>query len=298
MRTVGLASSSRSPLGSRWLHASAPRLCTGVAGSTPNVTPQRQPLWFRDAKREILVNLSLNRNDRSLAGQVDPLILPLVEQVNGLPDLVTLSSCSGRVALFHRCDAAVKAVKKRGALGKGTLFQTHDPFDGPQVPSLAEEVMAAISTLHEERDQRRATAASSSDEEALVETLQLKFEPMIMHIMTWDMASAVKILHAASEAGQRRSGILAVSRAPHVLPSDTAPNKITVNVTSALSFDVPLLAASTQRENGATFVLAPGSDALRQSIHHWLLHVVHMFTENQARTARFRDELLTRIHAD
>ena len=45
--------------------------------------------------------------DRSPKGSVDERIRPLVDLINSHPDYVTLSSCSGRVALFDPGDAAV-----------------------------------------------------------------------------------------------------------------------------------------------------------------------------------------------
>lgn len=289
------------------LHRS--RVCRGVAHHSPPVAS-----CFEQHRTKVLLDLLSNQNDRSLAGRVDPLILPTVAMINSLPQYVTLSSCSGRFSLFHRgvlrsppvVDAntpdnstELKECSKRGAFGRGTLYQTHDPFPDRHLQSSAEgSLLAALKAFAEWRTLQEAPDVED-------EVLQLKFEPMILHVMARSIDDAAVLLHSASEAGQRRSGILAISNfasAGHsgggskVDSSSHGDKKITVNITSALSFDVPLMC------NGVWMLPPPALEAC--STHNewgsvvalWASQAQRLFVENEKRRGRLQAELKRRCH--
>lgn len=262
--------------------------------------------YFCAMRAQILADLRTNTNDRSLAGRVDPQIADLVEYINtSFPQYVTSSSCSGRVSLFHRWttsssssnstdssgvhDAAKAAEsgdevvglaalerRKRGALGRGTVFQSHDPL--PSDPNIA--VQQHLVPALEEFWAWRRTQAEGEQPQAS-EVLQLKFEPMILHVLCADFDAASELLKCASESGQMNSGIVSCSR------GTKANRKITCCITSPLCLDVPLCARGK-------WGLPP--DNFRSYAWELLLgvsvsHVNDLFHENAERRCRFEAEL-------
>jgi tRNA wybutosine-synthesizing protein 3 len=77
-----------------------------------------------DAAKERVLQELVACIDRSKKGGVDAPIANLLTTLNGLPDYVTTSSCSGRVAIFCETDAAAR--KKSGArLSRAPHARTH-----------------------------------------------------------------------------------------------------------------------------------------------------------------------------
>jgi tRNA(Phe) wybutosine-synthesizing methylase Tyw3 len=262
-----------------------------VAAAAAPLSPL--PEWFAANRLEILHNIEHNQKDKSLAGGVDPLIRPLVDFINRDTRYVTLSSCSGRYSLFHRVStsrapasrlsdsdqelegSASKPSMKRGA-GLGTLYQTHDPFDADRgADTSAELALQALAPL-------LLPGRPSVEGDEL---LQLKFEPMILHVMCSGLEDAVRLLNAANDAGLRRSGILAVSRRAAAQPS-SSEGKYTVNLTSALHFDVPVMV------NGRWCVADTSSmSELRHCFRHWAATAAGLFAENTKRMGRLEQAL-------
>lgn len=281
----------------RWLGSRGMRGCatadTAGKSSVPLTELASSPsTWFEQFRADTLRHLAQNTNDKSLAGRVDPLVLPLVTAINAHAEMVTLSSCSGRLTLFHRGTTSVPVgdgdatsqLAKRGALGRGTLFQTHDPIlDKARVDVVVQDLMTAIDAFVQ---WRRGLGVSVGGAAVANELLQFKFEPMILHIMVGELEHATRILNAASESGQRRSGILAVSRCSGA--QQKKPQKITVNVTSALCFDVPLF-------THGSFALLDNREQLEVSIRDWTTHASSLFSENTVRMERFQRELSKRF---
>lgn len=273
------------------------------------------PEWFVTQREDILNNLTANRNDKSLAGRVDPLIVPLVSCINGDPRYVTLSSCSGRFSLFHRINAAaassvdspestVAPAMKRGS-GQGTLFQTHEPFD-------AESGSAMVAGSICDALQNFVVSAAAPPRhvgdvaQPPIEMIQLKFEPMILHVMCSGLDDAIRLLNAANDAGLRRSGVLAVSRRSAATLDPARANgdhsrsregegKYTVNVTSALHFDVPLMADGRWCVPMTTAPHELSQNmALRHCVHHWTVAASGLFVENTTRMHRLETALRQR----
>lgn len=270
-----------------------------AAAAAPNSSPL--PEWFVNNRLEILHNIEHNQKDFSLAGGVDPLIRPLVDFINKDERYVTLSSCSGRFSLFHRVSAprptkgtqhgsddrttpsvgatSPKPLMKRGA-GLGTVYQTHDPFDADSGADAAAEL--AVHALKPLLVEGRQPAEGD-------ELLQLKFEPMILHVMCSGVDDAVRLLNAANDAGLRRSGILAVSRRAAAQPS-SSEGKYTVNLTSALHFDVPVMVDGKWCVANTNNHMAE----LRHNFRHWAGTAAGLFAENTKRMERFERAL---VHA-
>lgn len=279
------------------MRAVAPRLRHGVEASQP----------FDAQRRLLLRDLAANANDRSLAGRVDPLIAPLVSFVNDrFEQYVTTSSCSGRFALFHRGkieDAAAAGPtlngapanvegsvstskdRKRGGFGLGTLFQSHDPL--PDVDAAIRDGL--VPALEQFWRWHRQRSPLSTPRTLRTEVLQLKFEPMIIHILCRDIEAAARLLQCASEAAQGDSGVISCSR------GTSDHRKITCCVASPLTFDIPLFSEGRWLLPAQA---ADGGPAPAFSDPAWVGFLTQavsranaLFAENAARTERFRQEL-------
>jgi tRNA wybutosine-synthesizing protein 3 len=111
-----------------------------------------------------------------LRGEVDRDIISLLDFINSMPDFVTLSSCSGRIALIDSPEFGDK--KEAVFLGKW-----HEPAEVGEVKKAA---MLG----------RR-------------ETWLIQYPP-ILHVSCRDMRSAEKLLVTANNSGFRRSGLISL----------------------------------------------------------------------------------------
>jgi len=83
---------------------------------------------FVSKKKTILEQLELpaeEYHDASPKGSIDKPIQGLIKEINSIPNLVTTSSCSGRIAVYlegERCNLGGKG-------GGKWLFVSHEPLD-------------------------------------------------------------------------------------------------------------------------------------------------------------------------
>ncbi len=110
--------------------------------------------------------------------QIDPEILPLLSLINSFPDFVTLSSCSGRIAVMDMPDFGNKA--ESVFLGKW-----HGDVE-------LKEVWEAV------RKGKRVT--------------WFMMHPPILHVACRDAQKAEVFINAARKAGFRRAGVISPSR--------------------------------------------------------------------------------------
>ena len=173
--------------------------------------------------------------DKSPIGCVDRKIRGLVNLINRHPEYVTLSSCSGRVALFDPsgspagcAEAGSEGDVSRGteASGKGRgrwIFVTHDVL-----PDLGKRM---VDSLHEVgRERRRSRQNNPSDDD---EPVTCKHEPVLMHVGASSLEAGKKMLHIAkSTCAMRESGLVV---------TDT---RVTVELrTTGTSLCLPLIVA-------------------------------------------------------
>jgi tRNA(Phe) wybutosine-synthesizing methylase Tyw3 len=153
--------------------------------------------YWTKQREKTLSDLATNSNDRSNIGSVDDGILSLVNAVNASPLYYTQSSCSGRVVVFHRLtDASAK--KKRGS-GRGNVFSSHDPV--VDCRSVSESVYDALTS-------KRGDGEANHDlTHGIVE---LKFEPVLLHIACRNLVAAQSLLEAATASGLRASGVISM----------------------------------------------------------------------------------------
>ncbi|CAJ1033024.1 Methyltransferase TYW3, putative [Leishmania lindenbergi] len=251
-------------------------------------------------RAQILSDLRTNTNDRSLAGRVDPQVAEVVDYINGsFTQYVTSSSCGGRVSLFHKGETssgtasspqaavepgdslvlrAASSVerRKRGSFGRGTLFQSHDPLPTDTSITVRNGIVPVLEQFWMWRQGQLSDALLRT-----TEVLQLKFEPMILHVLCADVKAAAELLKCGSESGQMNSGIVSCSRGTKTHP------KITCCLTSPLCIDVPLFAHDLWCISPADFRSNVWVTFLTASLNH----VNTLFAENAARRKRLVWEL-------
>ena len=90
---------------------------------------------FVSKKKTILEQLELpaeEYHDSSPKGSIDKPIQGLITEINSIPNLVTTSSCSGRIAVYLEGERCPSSSKRRSPGGKGGgkwLFVSHEPLD-------------------------------------------------------------------------------------------------------------------------------------------------------------------------
>ncbi|KAH3688132.1 hypothetical protein WICPIJ_000903 [Wickerhamomyces pijperi] len=142
--------------------------------------------------------------DASPKGSIDELCIPIIRLINSHQDLVTTSSCSGRVSVFlegnkvrsntTESDLTDKMDVKIGGKGDGGnwLFVTHDKNQ----------------LTNWWKDYQFNFNRQPSDELPLsTRYILFKFEPLILHIKCRDFKSASLVYQTAMNCGFRESGI-------------------------------------------------------------------------------------------
>lgn len=147
---------------------------------------------FEKTKADILADLGVV--DYSPKGSVDHSIIPLINLVNSNKDLVTTSSCSGRVSVF--VEGCKNGTVKVGGKGEGGhwLFTTHSAED--LVPGW-----------------RKGLDAYRTNEDIIIDDMNpkryvlYKFEPFILHVKCRNHEAAKRLFSLALFCGFRESGI-------------------------------------------------------------------------------------------
>ncbi|OCK79760.1 hypothetical protein K432DRAFT_435162 [Lepidopterella palustris CBS 459.81] len=198
------------------------------------------PPQFKAKKEKILQQLNVpteEYNDLSPKGSIDAAIRTLVDEINHLDGLVTTSSCAGRISVFlegrKRYSSAPDNLEENqparaGPRGKGGgvwLYCSHSPVEVPKKSSafhfLSLFGMITPSGLEDinHTEGRRY--------------IHLKFEAMILHVLTASLDHAQKVLSAALGAGFRESGAVSLSSCG---PAETHHPMVAVR-SAGLSFD-------------------------------------------------------------
>ncbi|GJN32451.1 hypothetical protein PR202_gb20963 [Eleusine coracana subsp. coracana] len=131
---------------------------------------------FAGRKAAALAALSSPTPDKSPKGGVDAPIAPLLDVLNSHPDLLTTSSCSGRVSILAQPQEGQGPKQKKKARGGGWVYVSHDPAD----PDAVVELLFGGSG-----------SGGAGDE------LVFRFEPMIVAVECRDAAAAVALVAAA-----------------------------------------------------------------------------------------------------
>ncbi|KAL9186149.1 hypothetical protein ACHAXT_005387 [Thalassiosira profunda] len=223
-------------------------------------------------------------DDKSPKGSVDEKIRPLVDLINSHPEYVTLSSCSGRVALFDPggssdgsnddssgVDGRIGAegngdvstlsqkhkVKGTEISGKGRgrwIFVTHDilPDLGPQI----------VQSLRDASQERGVNCNQPP--------ITFKHEPPLVHVGASSLAAGKRLLHLAkSTCAMRESGLVVTD------------SRVTVELRTTGT----MLCAPLMVDGGPTPSLVPGEG--------YLLALADMANERMAQN----EKLLDKLHA-
>ena len=129
---------------------------------------------FGQSKRTIETKLARACGDKSPKGFLDEPIADLVDFINGHPEYVTTSSCSGRIVLFA-------TFEKKWILAKHGLVTP-------------EETLTILSQYF--------------DNSPGISPVLLKHEPFILHVQCIDLKAAERLLQMVLQAGYRESGIV------------------------------------------------------------------------------------------
>ncbi|AGO13823.1 AaceriAGL045Wp [[Ashbya] aceris (nom. inval.)] len=146
---------------------------------------------FDQKKKSILSGINSEGPDLSPKGDIDSLCIPIIDLINSHKDMVTTSSCSGRVSVFVE---GRKAGSKPGGKGDGGrwLFVSHDK----------EQVRGWRAAHDLDWD-----VARPGDGELAGRFMLYKFEPFILHVKCRDFTAAARLLRVAMACGFRESGI-------------------------------------------------------------------------------------------
>ena len=109
----------------------------------------------------------------------DPQILKLLKKINKNPNLVSLSSCSGRIVLLM--------VDESGKKNAGFFGKWHSPID-------IEEFEMKLTSYIDEKP------------------LMFRVEPFILHIASKDIGCANEFMKKMRDAGIKRGGIQVISK--------------------------------------------------------------------------------------
>ena len=201
----------------------------------------------------------ISHADKSPKGSVDDRIRPLVDLINHHDCLATLSSCSGRMALFDPNSPAthdestiddediaatattnsnITANNSGSASGKGHgrwLMVSHDPIALPPtewVNSLDEAFRSRLDTklVTDECDSDHIEDSQISETgNHQLQPISFLFEPMLLHIAACNLSRGQELLQIALQCGFRESGLVVTS------------HRVTVAIRSAaLTMSVPM----------------------------------------------------------
>lgn len=156
---------------------------------------------FNQKKASILAEICSDEQDLSPKGDVDVLCFPIMNLINSHKDMVTTSSCSGRVSVFIEGDKQHKGSVKPGGKGEGGrwLFVTHDVDD---VIGWLNEITSENVEFYSPDIQD-----NTKDFEGSERLVLYKYEPFILHVKCRDFVAASKLYNAAMACGYRESGI-------------------------------------------------------------------------------------------
>ena len=127
---------------------------------------------FDNEKKQCLLKL-----DKSKKGNIDEQILPLINLINKHPDFYSTSSCAGRIMLIKPSKIKHDAE---------WLFSSHDIIEYSDLEPYLDKLPQ--------------------------ETIYLRMEPPIIHIVARNLDSGDTLLKTANNAGFRRSCILSIKK--------------------------------------------------------------------------------------
>lgn len=182
---------------------------------------------FDQKKKSILMEISTNgpeNLDASPKGTIDEFCIPIIDLINSHKDMVTTSSCSGRVSVFLE---GVKSADSTSIVSKGNhgrwLFVTHDP---KHLDNWYDSIPFNYNSMNFPKN-------SSS------RSILYKFEALILHVKCRNEETAQKLYILAMNNGFRESGI---------------GNNFNVAIRISIKLDIPIGFQDIGSENLNCFV--------------------------------------------
>ena len=144
------------------------------------------------------------KNDKSIKGSIDKLIVNLIKLINSREEYCTTSSCSGRICVISDevlpNNTSINPQKRKKC---HFYLVTHDPLILSSVQNVLKDVSCSA---------------------------KLKFEGFVMHVRCQTLDGAQKVLASAIAAGFRNSGISLGKKCQNII----------VGVRGTLCLEVPL----------------------------------------------------------
>ncbi|KAG5513375.1 hypothetical protein PMAC_001438 [Pneumocystis sp. 'macacae'] len=171
---------------------------------------------FQQKKADILRKFNTRNLDASPKGSPDEAILDLLNLINSHTELVTTSSCSGRISIYVESEI-VHNIGGKGIGGKWLMVK-HEPWN----------MRAENSTILRElfgKYPLRTIDSKSSEKGRLI---HFKFEPMILHILAETISTARVFLTNALSCNFRESGLI------------LSKKNIVIAVRSSIGFSCPI----------------------------------------------------------
>ncbi|KAL4898820.1 methyltransferase TYW3-domain-containing protein [Aspergillus ambiguus] len=259
--------------------------------------PTSVPSAFEARKTKILADLAIpdaEYTDLSPKGSVDEGIRDLIRDINGLPGLVTTSSCAGRISVFlegrkkqpkaseeqQQQQQQQRQFVPSGGKGAGKwLYVSHDPLE------------EKATSLHERfslnpGDGRPLPMDKAGRAPRLV---RFHYEPMILHIMAATLHHASPVLSAASSSGFRESGLQSLRCLDG---DDDGPSPIVAVRSAGLSLEsvIGYCEDADEDEDGKEPVIY--SLVTEEYLQMLVAISNERFSINAERKARFRTSLL------
>lgn len=265
---------------------------------------------FHSKKHDIIQRLSVSTEsytDASPKGSVDEDIRELVDEINGTDGLVTTSSCSGRVAVYiegpknatlpsqsqspSESENPSQPVRTAGGKGGGKwLFTSHSPITIPPLNAQPNSIFSLLNLLaSDSKSHPGSTSALPASQAHRPQYIHIKFEPMILHILTSTPPTAQKVLNAALSAGFRESGISSLLDG-----KGASGNPMVAVRTAGLGLDSIIGFVKPSPSPGGD--PSAGLDSIQMLVSEEYLRMLlsvanERFEINSQRTSRFREAL-------
>lgn len=168
---------------------------------------------FDKKKQHILQEIGLNSEsnpDASPKGTIDKICIPLITLINSHKNMVTTSSCSGRLSVF--IEGSKELTNEKSALIE-TEIKANDNFkigakgDGGHWLFVSHEKEDIHDWWKHSSELKINTKFSDDDYSVSTRYILFKYEPLILHVQCRDLKSASKLYSTAMGCGFRESGI-------------------------------------------------------------------------------------------
>jgi tRNA wybutosine-synthesizing protein 3 len=167
---------------------------------------------FDQKKKHILQEIGLNSEtnpDASPKGTIDSLCIPLITLINSHRDMVTTSSCSGRLSVFLEGAKSLNdTLTYENTDGNREKIKIGAKGDGGHWLFVSHEKQEIIEWWKNEGLKfKYETDIKDDNYDTKTSYVLFKYEPLILHVKCRDFKSASRLYSTAMGCGFRESGI-------------------------------------------------------------------------------------------